>query len=77
MFANALASGLYSGQTTGIAWGVSGKSTAVESIIAGSVWACYTIGTNGITMTGGLGYCTAGANTVYYTQIAILTARAT
>lgn len=80
-FANDI-SGLYSGQTTTISWGVSspGTSTSIGTIAAGSIWACYTTTSGGNVISGGVGTagtCFAGANTVYYTQIATLTAKAT
>ncbi len=84
LFGNVV-TGLYSGQTTTIQWGVSaaGTSTAVGAITAGSIWACYTTTTSGNVFAANAlnnniaGSCNALANTVYYTQIATLTAKAT
>ncbi len=75
LFANALPSGLYSGQQSTISWGVSSTSTAVGTITAGTIWACYEVGTSGNTVGVASGSCT-GTGTIYYVQIATLTAKA-
>ncbi len=77
-FANDIG-GLYSGQQTTISWGVSSTSTAVGTITAGTIWACYTTTSSGNAIAGAVqaaGSCNAIANTVYYVQIATLTAKA-
>ncbi len=54
--------------------------SAVGTSLAGSLWACYTASGYSGAMTyatGTTGGCTQQANTIYYTQIATLTAKAT
>ena len=76
-YANVLIPVFIPGRQTTIGWPVGAGAVAAGTTTAGSIWACYTVGTSSIPMIGGAGYCTAGTNTVYYTQIATLTAKAT
>ena len=79
MFAN-LISGLASGQTYALPWAVTGFNTIIGTSTAGSIWACYTL-TSGINViasaTQTAGSCNSPGNTVYYSQLATLTAKAT
>ena len=80
LFANQM-SGLYSGQTSAISWPVSTPATtAIGAITAGSIWACYTTTTSGNVMplpgAQAAGTCNGLGNTVYYVQLATVTAKA-
>jgi hypothetical protein len=79
---NYYASGaLVSGQTaTATFSNAMTAGSAVGATLAGAIWACYTAsGYTGTVsyVTGATGGCTQQANTIYYTQIATLTAKAT
>lgn len=59
---------------------VSGKNTSIRSETIGWIWACYTISSGVIGMTGGVGSCTPIGNksaTVNFTRIAIIDITAT
>jgi hypothetical protein len=67
-----------SGQTTTVYLQALPASSAVGTSSAGSIWACYTTSsTNYMTYTTATGTCFSGTNSIYYTQLATLTVKAT
>jgi uncharacterized membrane protein len=71
--------GLLSGQAVGAAFtDVEGNYVPIGSTLAGMVWACYITG-NSAVLTDTAGNCTAApaGQTIYYTQMATVSARAT
>jgi hypothetical protein len=68
--------GIISGGVTTVYMQALPASSAVGTASAGSVWACYTTSAAALTYTPATGTC-AGTGTVYYTQMATLTVKAT
>jgi hypothetical protein len=74
--ANTVIGQLASGQTTSVMWFGVQASPSIGTVLAGSIWACYTSSAGVLTYAPTTGTC-AGTGTVYYTQLATLTAKAT
>jgi hypothetical protein len=55
----------------------SSASTPVGTSTAGSIWACYVTATGAAISSAAAGTCSTTAGTVYYVQVATLTAKAT
>ncbi|MGA3020943.1 MAG: hypothetical protein ABSD68_03275 [Candidatus Micrarchaeales archaeon] len=72
-YANTITGGLIAGQQSTVSWTIG--TSAVGAPIAGTIWACYAIGSGSVTgYTYGTGICSG--TSVQYTKMAVFTAKA-
>ncbi|MGA3020643.1 MAG: hypothetical protein ABSD68_01690 [Candidatus Micrarchaeales archaeon] len=69
------AAGLKSGQTSVMSFNILPAGSAVGTTAAGSMWACYTVGSGSIVSYSSSKGCTSTNGKVYYTQISTFTVK--